>query len=70
MNSIGLVDWLWLAFGAIAVFVIYGYFKVRAQNKREEQKMDAADVAERKEQAARHHEHQHEHHHKHGGGGR
>jgi hypothetical protein len=57
-------NWLWLVFAAIAVFVVYGYFSVRAQNKREEQKMDAADAAQRKHQAAEHH---HEHHHKHKG---
>jgi ABC-type nickel/cobalt efflux system permease component RcnA len=68
MNSLKLADWLWLVFGAIALFVVYGYFKVRAQNKREENKMDAADTAERKREAAEHqHGHHQEHHHKHKG---
>lgn len=58
----GISGWLWGAFAVVAVFVVYGYFSVRRQNKREEAKMDADDAAAKKQRAAKH---PHEHH-KHG----
>jgi beta-lactamase regulating signal transducer with metallopeptidase domain len=62
MSSIAYVG-LWGAFAVMALFVVYGFFSVRKQNKAEEAKMDAEDAAARKQQAAKH---PHEHTHKHG----
>jgi len=61
MSNIAYIG-LWGAFALIAIFVVYGYFSVQKQNKQEEAKMDAEDIAAKKRQAAKHpHEHQHKH---------
>jgi len=62
MSSIAYLG-LWGVFAVIALFVVYGYFAKRKQNKAEEAKMDAEDAAARKRQAAKH---PHEHPRKHG----
>jgi hypothetical protein len=52
-------NWLWFVWAAIAVCVVFGYFRVRHQLHRAERSADAADEASRKRHAAEHHKKKH-----------